>query len=101
MLQNTLDRYEDLLEQGKSPEAAYRLAGLCARGMGTRACSGVELAVYWYGLAAAGGHPDAEARIDGIFKANPELADYLSMYPGRVEEYCCPEYLGWHWIRNG
>ena len=26
ILQNTLDRYEDLLEQGKSPEAAYRLA---------------------------------------------------------------------------
>lgn len=26
ILQNTLDRYEDLLEQGKSPEAAYRIA---------------------------------------------------------------------------
>ena len=26
ILQNTLDRYDDLLEQGKSPEAAYRLA---------------------------------------------------------------------------
>lgn len=26
ILQNTLDRYDDLIEQGKSPEAAYRLA---------------------------------------------------------------------------
>lgn len=26
ILQNTLDRYDDLVEQGKSPEAAYRLA---------------------------------------------------------------------------
>ena len=26
ILQNTLDRYDDLLEQGKAPEAAYRLA---------------------------------------------------------------------------
>lgn len=26
ILQNTLDRYDDLTEQGKSPEAAYRLA---------------------------------------------------------------------------
>ena len=26
ILQNTLDRYDDLLEQGKKPEAAYRLA---------------------------------------------------------------------------
>ena len=26
ILQNTLDRYDDLLSQGKSPEAAYRLA---------------------------------------------------------------------------
>lgn len=26
ILQNTLDRYEDLVDQGKSPEAAYRLA---------------------------------------------------------------------------
>jgi hypothetical protein len=26
ILQNTLDRYDDLLDQGKSPEAAYRLA---------------------------------------------------------------------------
>lgn len=26
ILQNTLDRYDDLLEQGKTPEAAYRLA---------------------------------------------------------------------------
>lgn len=26
ILQNTLDRYEDLLSQGKTPEAAYRLA---------------------------------------------------------------------------
>lgn len=26
ILQNTLDRYDDLIEQGKTPEAAYRLA---------------------------------------------------------------------------
>lgn len=26
ILQNTLDRYDDLIDQGKSPEAAYRLA---------------------------------------------------------------------------
>ena len=26
ILQNTLDRYDDLVSQGKSPEAAYRLA---------------------------------------------------------------------------
>lgn len=26
ILQNTLDRYDDLIEQGKAPEAAYRLA---------------------------------------------------------------------------
>lgn len=26
ILQNTLDRYDDLIEQGKSPEAAYRLS---------------------------------------------------------------------------
>ena len=26
ILQNTLDRYDDLVAQGKSPEAAYRLA---------------------------------------------------------------------------
>ena len=26
ILQNTLDRYDDLLSQGKAPEAAYRLA---------------------------------------------------------------------------
>lgn len=26
ILQNTLDKYDDLIEQGKSPEAAYRLA---------------------------------------------------------------------------
>lgn len=26
ILQNTLDRYDDLIQQGKSPEAAYRLA---------------------------------------------------------------------------
>ena len=26
ILQNTLDRYDDLIAQGKSPEAAYRLA---------------------------------------------------------------------------
>ena len=26
ILQNTLDRFDDLVEQGKSPEAAYRLA---------------------------------------------------------------------------
>lgn len=26
ILQNTMDRYDDLIEQGKSPEAAYRLA---------------------------------------------------------------------------
>ena len=26
ILQNTLDRYDDLLAQGKAPEAAYRLA---------------------------------------------------------------------------
>ena len=26
ILQNTLDRYDDLISQGKSPEAAYRLA---------------------------------------------------------------------------
>ena len=26
ILQNTLDRYDDLLDQGKAPEAAYRLA---------------------------------------------------------------------------
>ena len=26
ILQNTLDRYDDLLDHGKSPEAAYRLA---------------------------------------------------------------------------
>ena len=26
ILQNTLDRYDDLLQQGKSPEAAYSLA---------------------------------------------------------------------------
>lgn len=26
ILQNTLDRYDDLMDQGKSPEAAYRLA---------------------------------------------------------------------------
>ena len=26
ILQNTLDRYDDLIAQGKAPEAAYRLA---------------------------------------------------------------------------
>lgn len=26
ILQNTLDRYDDLIAQGKTPEAAYRLA---------------------------------------------------------------------------
>ena len=26
ILQNTLDRYDDLISQGKTPEAAYRLA---------------------------------------------------------------------------
>ena len=26
ILQNTLDRYDDLIDQGKVPEAAYRLA---------------------------------------------------------------------------
>ena len=26
ILQNTLDRYDDLIDQGKAPEAAYRLA---------------------------------------------------------------------------
>lgn len=26
ILQNTLDRYDDLIDQGKSPDAAYRLA---------------------------------------------------------------------------
>ena len=29
ILQNTLDRYDDLIDQGKSPEAAYRLAITC------------------------------------------------------------------------
>ena len=26
ILQNTLDRFDDLIDQGKTPEAAYRLA---------------------------------------------------------------------------
>ena len=94
--------YEAAAKRTADPEAAYRLAGLCAKGMGTQACSGVELAVYWYGLAAAGGHPDAEMRIDEILRANPELADYLKAYPGRVEEHCCPSgYSDGRWIRRG
>ena len=84
--------YEAAAKRTADPEAAYRLAGLCAKGMGTQACSGVELAVYWYGLAAAGGHPDAQARIDAIFATNPQLAEFLRTNP---------EHLGRHWIRNG
>lgn len=92
--------YETAAKRTADPEAAYRLAGLCAKGMGTQACSGVELAVYWYGLAAAGGHPDAQARIDAIFAANPQLAEYLQANPWRVEECCCPEHFTEYWIRR-
>lgn len=43
ILQNTLDRYDDLLDQGKTPEAAYRLAiggiGDVNEILGTVSCS--------------------------------------------------------------
>ena len=43
ILQNTLDRYDDLVAQGKSPEAAYRLA---ITGIGAVVVFGIQLLLW-------------------------------------------------------